>query len=229
MIRDNGGATLTLTVAAFIDRAAGRHPARPARGPLPRLRRPTSDPALRDHHLRGAGLLRRLPAAVLPRPAARPAHVRRGASPITVFDGPDQDPHPAGRRLPQRRHGAAIEDVLKHLILPAVTLGLLICGVFIRLVRVNMLQTMQTDYVEAAEARGIKRGKVTWRARVPQRAGAGDHRDRAPVRAAAGRRGPDRDDVQLARARSEAGRTTSTTATTAPSRGSSRSSPSRWC
>ena len=59
--------------------------------------------------------------------------------------------------------GAAIEDMLKHLVLPAVTLGLLICGVFIRLVRVNMLQTMQADYVEAAEARGLDRGKVTWR------------------------------------------------------------------
>ena len=56
-----------------------------------------------------------------------------------------------------------IEDVLKHLLLPAVTLGLLICGVFIRLVRVNILQTMQSDYVEAAEARGISRGKVTRR------------------------------------------------------------------
>jgi peptide/nickel transport system permease protein len=59
--------------------------------------------------------------------------------------------------------GAAIEDVLKHLVLPALTLGLLVCGVFIRLVRVNILQTMQSDYVEAAEARGIARGKVTRR------------------------------------------------------------------
>jgi peptide/nickel transport system permease protein len=58
---------------------------------------------------------------------------------------------------------AAITDVMKHLLLPAVTLGLLICGVFIRLVRVNILQTMQSDYVEAAEARGIDRSKVTWR------------------------------------------------------------------
>jgi peptide/nickel transport system permease protein len=53
--------------------------------------------------------------------------------------------------------------VLKHLLLPSLTLALLICGVFIRLVRVNMLQTMQTDYVEAAEARGIKRSLVTRR------------------------------------------------------------------
>ena len=56
---------------------------------------------------------------------------------------------------------AAIKDVLEHLLLPSVTLGLLICGVFIRLVRVNILQTMQADYVEAAEARGISRRKVT--------------------------------------------------------------------
>ena len=56
--------------------------------------------------------------------------------------------------------------MLKHLILPAVTLGLLICGVFIRLVRVNMLQTMQTDYVEAAEARGLKRAQRDLAARA---------------------------------------------------------------
>ena len=42
---------------------------------------------------------------------------------------------------------------------PALTLGLLLCGVFIRLVRVNMLQTMQADYVEAAQARGISRAQ----------------------------------------------------------------------
>ena len=51
-------------------------------------------------------------------------------------------------------------DILKHLFLPALTLGILICGVFIRLVRVNILQTLQSDYVEAAEARGIAPGKV---------------------------------------------------------------------
>lgn len=51
-------------------------------------------------------------------------------------------------------------DILEHLFLPALTLGILICGVFIRLVRVNILQTMQSDYVEAARARGIAPGKV---------------------------------------------------------------------
>ncbi|MGH8966155.1 MAG: ABC transporter permease, partial [Actinomycetes bacterium] len=49
----------------------------------------------------------------------------------------------------------AILDVLQRHILPCVTLGLLLCGVFIRLVRVNVLQTLKGDYVEAARARGI--------------------------------------------------------------------------
>lgn len=57
-------------------------------------------------------------------------------------------------------NGDAIVDVLKHLMLPAVTLALLICGIFIRLTRVNVLQTLQADYVEAARARGVREGKV---------------------------------------------------------------------
>ncbi|MDF1602607.1 ABC transporter permease [Nocardioides sp. YIM 152315] len=56
--------------------------------------------------------------------------------------------------------GDAVIDVLKHLMLPAVTLGLLICGIFIRLTRVNVLQTLQADYVEAARARGIPERRV---------------------------------------------------------------------
>lgn len=55
---------------------------------------------------------------------------------------------------------AAVRDVLLHLVLPAITLGLLLCGVFIRLVRVNMLQTLKADYVEAARARGLSERRV---------------------------------------------------------------------
>jgi peptide/nickel transport system permease protein len=55
---------------------------------------------------------------------------------------------------------AAFEDVFLHLILPAVTLGLLVSGVLIRLVRVNLLQTMRGDYVEAARARGVSERRV---------------------------------------------------------------------
>jgi peptide/nickel transport system permease protein len=53
-----------------------------------------------------------------------------------------------------------VVDVLKHAVLPAVALGLLVGGVFIRLVRVNLLQTLRSDYVEAARARGVPERKV---------------------------------------------------------------------
>jgi peptide/nickel transport system permease protein len=56
----------------------------------------------------------------------------------------------------------AFTDVLSHIILPAVTLGLVIGGVFVRLVRVNVLQTLQGDYVEAARARGLPERNVVW-------------------------------------------------------------------
>ena len=56
----------------------------------------------------------------------------------------------------------AFSDVLSHIVLPSVTLGLVIGGVFIRLVRVNVLQTLQGDYIEAARARGLSERTVVW-------------------------------------------------------------------
>lgn len=53
-----------------------------------------------------------------------------------------------------------IWDVLRHTVLPAITLGLLVAGIFVRLVRVNLLQTMRADYVESARARGIPERRV---------------------------------------------------------------------
>jgi peptide/nickel transport system permease protein len=50
---------------------------------------------------------------------------------------------------------SVLPDLLEHLVLPAVTLGLVIAGVFIRLVRVNVIQSLKGDYIEAARARGV--------------------------------------------------------------------------
>jgi peptide/nickel transport system permease protein len=61
------------------------------------------------------------------------------------------------------RNWPALEDVVRHLVMPAVVLGLVIGGVFIRLVRVNLLQTMKGDYVEAARARGVTERTVVYR------------------------------------------------------------------
>lgn len=51
-------------------------------------------------------------------------------------------------------------DVIKHAILPAIALGLLTGGIFLRLVRVNMLQTQRADYIESARARGVSERKI---------------------------------------------------------------------
>ena len=54
-------------------------------------------------------------------------------------------------------------DAARHLVLPSITLGLVLSGFFTRIVRVNMMQTLQSDYVEAARARGIREGSVVYR------------------------------------------------------------------
>lgn len=54
----------------------------------------------------------------------------------------------------------SVGDILKHHVLPCFTLGLLLSGVIIRLVRVNVIQTLKGDYVEAARARGIPERQV---------------------------------------------------------------------
>ena len=56
----------------------------------------------------------------------------------------------------------ALWDITKHLILPAVTLGLVTAGVFIRLIRINVIRTMKDDYIEAARARGIQERSVVY-------------------------------------------------------------------
>ncbi|MDY6936213.1 MAG: ABC transporter permease [Cyanobacteriota bacterium] len=49
---------------------------------------------------------------------------------------------------------------LHYLALPSLTLGILLSGIFERIVRVNLKQTLQSDYVEAARARGISEGRI---------------------------------------------------------------------
>ncbi len=46
-------------------------------------------------------------------------------------------------------------DATSHLILPSIALGLVISGVFIRITRSNMMETLRADYVVAARARGL--------------------------------------------------------------------------
>ena len=49
---------------------------------------------------------------------------------------------------------------LHHLALPCLTLGILLSGIFERIVRVNLKETLKADYVEAARARGIPEMRI---------------------------------------------------------------------
>jgi peptide/nickel transport system permease protein len=49
---------------------------------------------------------------------------------------------------------------LYYLILPCFTLGILLSGIFERIVRVNLKENLQSDYVEAARARGIPEQRI---------------------------------------------------------------------
>ncbi|MCS5733035.1 ABC transporter permease [Herbiconiux daphne] len=55
---------------------------------------------------------------------------------------------------------AAIGDVLAHAVLPGIALGLLTAGVFLRLVRTNVIGTLGTDYVDAARSRGVGEARL---------------------------------------------------------------------
>ncbi|MGD8620618.1 MAG: ABC transporter permease [Anaerolineales bacterium] len=49
-----------------------------------------------------------------------------------------------------------LRDALRHLILPSLTLGLVLAGIFTRLTRANMLEVLRKDFIIAGRARGIR-------------------------------------------------------------------------
>jgi peptide/nickel transport system permease protein len=54
-------------------------------------------------------------------------------------------------------------DLLSHAVLPALTLGLLTAGVFLRLVRTNVIGTLSMPYVDAARSRGVSEYRLVRR------------------------------------------------------------------
>jgi peptide/nickel transport system permease protein len=154
IIRDNGGATLTLTVGAFIFALGFGIPL----GLIAGRRRDT----FADVVIRVFGIVTyAAPVFVIGILAVLVVSATNTgwptydiADPVTKF------------KVPTVTHILLVDtfidgnpdyivDVLKHHVLPCFVLGLLLCGVFIRLVRVNLLMTLKGDYIEAARARGI--------------------------------------------------------------------------
>jgi peptide/nickel transport system permease protein len=60
------------------------------------------------------------------------------------------------------RNWPALGSLALHLVMPSVTLGLILVGPFIRLTRVNMIETLQSDYIIAGRARGLPERRLTY-------------------------------------------------------------------
>ena len=62
---------------------------------------------------------------------------------------------------------AAFRGTIRHLILPAGTLALLLSGTFTTALRLNLRRTLRGDYVEAARSRGLSERQVILRHGLP--------------------------------------------------------------
>lgn len=58
---------------------------------------------------------------------------------------------------------SAVGDVIRHLILPALTLGLLYLAQYSRLSRASMLEVLESDYVRTARAKGLSERVVVYK------------------------------------------------------------------
>jgi peptide/nickel transport system permease protein len=162
IIVENGGATLTLTLAALLVALIIGLPLGLIAG---RYRETVPDAFIRVFAILGyaappffVGLLAQLlfaknldwlPASKMASPIVQATAVEH--THILMLD------------LAIENDWSGVWDVCRHLILPALTLGLLVTGVFIRLVRVNVGQALGGDYVEAARARGVPERRVVSR------------------------------------------------------------------
>jgi peptide/nickel transport system permease protein len=89
----------------------------------------------------------------------------------------------------------------RHLVLPAVTLGILGGGWYARMTRSSMIDVLRQDYVPDRARQGGERGAGRARARAEERRAAGDRDDRPRHRDLHERRGRGRIGLRLARHR----------------------------
>ena len=60
-----------------------------------------------------------------------------------------------------------LQGALRHLVLPAATLGVLLSGIFDNALRLNLRRALRSDYVEAARSRGLSETRVVLRHALP--------------------------------------------------------------
>jgi ABC-type dipeptide/oligopeptide/nickel transport system permease component len=65
--------------------------------------------------------------------------------------------------LPVSGAGVGTSDFLRHLVLPAITLGLGMAAILTRMVRTSMLEELGQDYIRTARAKGLSEQTVVYR------------------------------------------------------------------
>ncbi|AAQ00198.1 MULTISPECIES: ABC transporter permease [Prochlorococcus] len=61
----------------------------------------------------------------------------------------------------------ALGGAIRHLVLPASTLGILLSGIFSRSLRINLEKVLSTNYIQAASSRGIKKSQIIFSHALP--------------------------------------------------------------
>ena len=103
--------------------------------------------------------------------------------------------------LPLNGGGEGFLDGLKHVALPALTLGIFGAAYYTRVVRAELVELLRADHVRTARAKGLPMGAGRPSPRTAQRDGADHHRDRARPRRAPRWRSDHRANLLLARDR----------------------------
>jgi len=57
----------------------------------------------------------------------------------------------------------SLVSAIKHLILPSVTLGVYLSGIYTRLTRTHLMETLEKDFIKAARARGLSERAVIYK------------------------------------------------------------------
>ncbi len=65
--------------------------------------------------------------------------------------------------LPVSGAGVGAGDFLRHLVLPAITLGSGLAAILTRMVRTSMLEELGQDYIRTARAKGLSENVVVYR------------------------------------------------------------------
>ena len=101
---------------------------------------------------------------------------------------------------------APVSDLLPNIVLPVITLTIIMVAHILRLVRTNMIDVMNSDYVQMAQLKGVPSRRIVFGHALPNAMLPTINNRSSNYHLVAGRRGDYRDRIQLPRHREAHGR-----------------------